>query len=154
MHRELGGTMSALQWMVNAYTIVFASLVLTCGAMGDRYGARRLYQFGLTLFTAMSLACALSPSVAFLIVFRMAQGLGAADDAACLARPAEPAVPGPACARTGRVVLGLDREPRLCGGPGPWRRIHGRLRMAEHLSPQRADGIVALLMVHAVHRGG
>jgi DHA2 family methylenomycin A resistance protein-like MFS transporter len=78
MHREFGGTMSALQWIVNAYTIVFASLVLTCGALGDRYGAKRLYQLSLTLFTAMSLACALSPGVAFLIVFRMAQGLGAA----------------------------------------------------------------------------
>jgi len=78
IHREFGGTISALQWIVSAYTIVFASLVLTCGAMGDRYGARRLYQLGLALFTAMSLACALSPSVAFLIAFRMAQGLGAA----------------------------------------------------------------------------
>jgi DHA2 family methylenomycin A resistance protein-like MFS transporter len=78
MHREFGATMSALQWIVNAYTIVFASLVLTCGAMGDRYGAKRLYQLGLALFTGMSLACALSPSVAFLVAFRMAQGLGAA----------------------------------------------------------------------------
>ena len=78
MHREFGGTISALQWIVSAYTIVFASLVLTCGALGDRYGAKHLYQLGLTLFTAMSLACALSPSVGFLILFRMAQGLGAA----------------------------------------------------------------------------
>src|SRR5262245_9676752 len=78
MHREFGGTISALQWIVNAYTIVFASLVLTCGALGDRYGAKHLYQLGLALFTSMSLACALSPSVALLIVFRMAQGLGAA----------------------------------------------------------------------------
>jgi MFS transporter, DHA2 family, methylenomycin A resistance protein len=78
MHREFGGTMSGLQWIVNAYTIVFASLVLTCGALGDRYGAKRLYQLGLTLFTAMSLGCALSPTVAFLVFFRMVQGLGAA----------------------------------------------------------------------------
>jgi len=78
MHREFGGAMSELQWIVNAYTIVFASLVLTCGALGDRYGAKRLYQLGLGMFTAMSLACALSPSVAFLIVARMVQGLGAA----------------------------------------------------------------------------
>jgi|KBSSwiStaDraftv2_1062776.scaffolds.fasta_scaffold55502_2 DHA2 family methylenomycin A resistance protein-like MFS transporter len=78
MHREFGGTISALQWIVSAYTIVFASLVLTCGALGDRYGARRLYQLGLTIFTVMSLACALSPNVALLIAFRMAQGLGAA----------------------------------------------------------------------------
>jgi DHA2 family methylenomycin A resistance protein-like MFS transporter len=78
MHHEFGGTISALQWIVSAYTIVFASLVLTCGTLGDRYGARRLYQLGLTIFTLMSLACALSPNVAFLIGFRMAQGLGAA----------------------------------------------------------------------------
>src|SRR3712207_5048733 len=78
MHREFGGAMSGLQWIVNAYTIVFASLVLTCGALGDRYGAKRLYQLGLGLFTAMSLACALAPSVALLVLFRMAQGLGAA----------------------------------------------------------------------------
>src|SRR5678815_6120140 len=78
MHREFGGTMSGLQWIVNAYTIVFASLVLTCGALGDRYGAKRLYQLGLGLFTAMSLTCALSPSVGFLVVMRMGQGLGAA----------------------------------------------------------------------------
>jgi DHA2 family methylenomycin A resistance protein-like MFS transporter len=78
IHREFGGAMSGMQWIVNAYTIVFASLVLTCGALGDRYGAKRLYQLGLGLFTAMSLACALSPNVAFLIVMRMVQGLGAA----------------------------------------------------------------------------
>ena len=78
IHREFGGAMSGLQWIVNAYTIVFASLVLTCGALGDRYGAKRLYQLGLGIFTAMSLSCALAPSVGFLVVFRMAQGLGAA----------------------------------------------------------------------------
>jgi DHA2 family methylenomycin A resistance protein-like MFS transporter len=78
IHREFGGAMSGMQWIVNAYTIVFASLVLTCGALGDRYGAKRLYQLGLGLFTAMSLLCALSPSVGFLIVMRMVQGLGAA----------------------------------------------------------------------------
>jgi DHA2 family methylenomycin A resistance protein-like MFS transporter len=78
MHREFGGAMSGLQWIVNAYTIVFASLVLTCGAIGDRYGAKRLYQLGLGVFTVMSLACALSSGVGVLIAFRMAQGLGAA----------------------------------------------------------------------------
>ena len=78
MHREFGGPMSGLQWIVNAYTIVFASFVLTCGALGDRYGAKRLYQLGLGLFTAMSLGCALAPSVGVLIALRMLQGLGAA----------------------------------------------------------------------------
>ena len=78
MHREFGGAMSGLQWIVNAYSIVFASLVLASGALGDRYGAKRLYQLGLGLFTAMSLSCAMSPTVGFLIAMRMVQGLGAA----------------------------------------------------------------------------
>jgi DHA2 family methylenomycin A resistance protein-like MFS transporter len=78
MHRELGGSISGLQWIVNAYTIVFASLVLACGALGDRYGAKRLYMLGLGVFTAMSLGCALAPSVAWLVALRGVQGLGAA----------------------------------------------------------------------------
>lgn len=78
MEREFGGSISALQWVVNSYTIVFASLLLTCGALGDRFGVRRLYQLGLGLFTGMSLLCALSPGVRFLIAMRILQGLGAA----------------------------------------------------------------------------
>src|SRR5262249_38993976 len=78
MERDFGTTLSGLQWVVNAYTIVFASLVLTAGAVGDRFGARRLYQIGLTLFTGASLLCALAPNVAALIGLRMVQGVGAA----------------------------------------------------------------------------
>src|SRR6185503_15550261 len=61
IERELGSTISGLQWIVNSYTIVFASLVLSAGALGDRYGAKRLYQIGLFIFTVMTLFCALSP---------------------------------------------------------------------------------------------
>jgi MFS transporter, DHA2 family, methylenomycin A resistance protein len=78
MQREFGEGISGLQWVVNSYTIVFASFLLTCGAMGDRFGARLFYQIGLTLFTGMSLLCALSPGVDFLIAVRVLQGLGAA----------------------------------------------------------------------------
>jgi len=78
MHHEFGGSMSSLQWIVSAYTIVFASLVLASGALGDRYGAKRLYQLGLGLFTTMSLGCAFAPNVRWLVVLRMVQGLGAA----------------------------------------------------------------------------
>jgi DHA2 family methylenomycin A resistance protein-like MFS transporter len=152
MHREFGGTMSALQWIVNAYTIVFASLVLTCGAMGDRYGAKRLYQLGLALFTTMSLACALSPSVAFLIAFRMAQGLGAA-----MMLPASLALlsqlyPDPhARARAvsfwaSIVSLGFAAGPALGGvftSYFGWRSI---------FLLNVPTGIVALLMVHSFIR--
>ena len=78
MERDFGSTISGLQWVVNSYTIVFASLVLTAGAVGDRFGAKRLYQIGLALFTSMSLLCAMAPNVATLIGLRMIQGVGAA----------------------------------------------------------------------------
>ena len=78
MEREFGSGISGLQWVVNSYTIVFASLVLTAGAIGDRFGAKRLYQFGLALFSTMSLLCGLAPSVGALVGFRMLQGIGAA----------------------------------------------------------------------------
>ena len=78
MQREFGGTVSGLQWVVNSYTVVFAGFLLTCGALGDRFGARLFYLIGLLLFTGMSLLCALSPGVGFLIGVRMLQGLGAA----------------------------------------------------------------------------
>ncbi|HLX72844.1 MAG TPA: MFS transporter [Verrucomicrobiae bacterium] len=78
MQREFGSSVTRLQWVVNSYTMVFASLLLTCGAIGDRFGPRRFYQLGLMLFTGMSLMCALSPGVNFLIGMRVLQGLGAA----------------------------------------------------------------------------
>lgn len=78
MERDLGSTISGLQWVVNSYTIAFASLVLSAGAAGDRFGAKRLYQLGLALFTTMSLLCGLAPGVFALIGLRMLQGVGAA----------------------------------------------------------------------------
>lgn len=78
MQKEFGSSVTRLQWVVNSYTMVFASLLLTCGAVGDRFGSRRFYQIGLMLFTGMSLLCALSPGVNFLITMRVLQGLGAA----------------------------------------------------------------------------
>lgn len=78
MEREFGGAINGLQWVVNSYTLVFASLLLICGAFGDRIGARRLYQSGLALFTVMSLLCALSPGIGYLTAMRVLQGLGAA----------------------------------------------------------------------------
>jgi MFS transporter, DHA2 family, methylenomycin A resistance protein len=78
IQREFGGTITGLQWIVNSYTMVFASLLLTCGALGDRAGARLFYQIGLALFTVMSFLCALAPAAGFLIAMRILQGLGAA----------------------------------------------------------------------------
>ncbi|MET3334396.1 MULTISPECIES: MFS transporter [Bradyrhizobium] len=78
MGRTLGGGVAELQWVVSAYTIAFAAFILTAGALGDRIGAKRVFMAGFAIFTAASLACALSPNAAVLIGARLVQGLAAA----------------------------------------------------------------------------
>jgi MFS transporter, DHA2 family, methylenomycin A resistance protein len=75
---SLGGGVSELQWVVSTYTIAFAALILTAGALGDRMGAKKIFVAGFSIFTAASLACALAPTSAVLIAARAAQGIGAA----------------------------------------------------------------------------
>ena len=74
---SLGGGISALQWVVNAYTVVFASLILTSGALGDRLGAKRLFIGGFIVFVTGSMACGAAPSLLILIGARAVQGIGA-----------------------------------------------------------------------------
>ncbi|MFC9998934.1 MFS transporter [Nocardia sp. NPDC127526] len=75
---ELGASLADLQWFVNAYTLSFASLLLTASAIGDRLGRRRVFLFGIALFTAASAACAMVTEPWMLIAGRAAQGFGAA----------------------------------------------------------------------------
>src|ERR1700761_1912451 len=74
----LGSGVSGMQWVVSAYTIVFAAFILTAGALGDRLGAKCIFMSGFAIFTAASLACALAPTATILIMARAAQGIGAA----------------------------------------------------------------------------
>ncbi len=76
IHRSLHASFSGLQWTIDAYTLVLASLLLLSGSMADRIGRRRVFQIGLVLFSAGSLACALAPSLDFLIAFRVVQAIG------------------------------------------------------------------------------
>jgi DHA2 family methylenomycin A resistance protein-like MFS transporter len=78
MGKTLGGGVAELQWVVSAYTIAFAAFILTSGALGDRIGAKRIFMAGFAIFTAASLACALSPNAIVLIGARLVQGLAAA----------------------------------------------------------------------------
>ncbi|MFJ4523634.1 MFS transporter [Streptomyces sp. NPDC088810] len=66
-----------LEWTVDAYTIVLAGLLISSGALADRFGRRRVFQWGLTVFGVASLACALAPSVGALVAARAVQGIGA-----------------------------------------------------------------------------
>ena len=74
----LGGNVSALQWIVDAYTLAFASFLLTAGTAGDRYGNKAVFGAGFILFTLASVFCGTASSLAALIAARVLQGLGAA----------------------------------------------------------------------------
>jgi EmrB/QacA subfamily drug resistance transporter len=77
IEHDLHAQIAQLQWIVDAYTLVVASLLMLAGAASDRYGRRRVFQIGLAVFTTGSLLCSLAPNVAWLIGFRALQGLGA-----------------------------------------------------------------------------
>jgi EmrB/QacA subfamily drug resistance transporter len=74
----LHASLQGLEWTVNAYNLAFACLLLTGAALGDRFGRRRMYTFGLCLFTCASAAAALSPDALALVAARAVQGAGAA----------------------------------------------------------------------------
>jgi EmrB/QacA subfamily drug resistance transporter len=76
IRRDLGSSLSGLQWVIDAYTLVLASLLMLGGSTGDRIGRRRTFQMGLTLFGVGSLLCSLAPSTGWLIAFRAVQAVG------------------------------------------------------------------------------
>src|SRR6202012_1110354 len=73
--RELGAGMSELQWVLNAYLLALASLILLGGSLGDRFGRVRVFLIGIAVFTVASGFCAASPSVDFLVGARLVQGV-------------------------------------------------------------------------------
>lgn len=75
---DLGASVAGLQWIVDAYTLAFAVLMLSGGALGDRFGARRMFAAGIAIFTVASLGCALATQPAMLVAARACQGVGAA----------------------------------------------------------------------------
>src|SRR5262249_60324295 len=94
---DLDASLAAMQWVVNAYTLCMSALLLVGGAAADRFGRRRLFVLGLSLFALASLACGLAPSAAVLVAARAAQGAG-------------PAPPG--AGRLGPLGRGLCRHPQ------------------------------------------
>lgn len=115
--RHLGGGTAALQWIVNAYTVVLAGLVLTGGALGDRFGARRVYLAGLAVFTAASVLCSAAGGTGVLLAARALQGVGAA-----LLLPTSVALitlgfPGAAARSRALGVWGAVAGVAFAGGP-------------------------------------
>jgi EmrB/QacA subfamily drug resistance transporter len=78
IERDLHMSISSLEWVVTAYALTFAALLITGGKLGDYYGRRKMFTFGLAIFTLASLACGFAPNAGFLIGMRAVQGVGSA----------------------------------------------------------------------------
>ena len=78
IQKDLGTSIAGLSWVIDGYTLAFASTLLLAGGLGDRLGARRVFASGLVLFTVASLLCGVAPTIGLLVAARMLQGLGAA----------------------------------------------------------------------------
>ena len=78
IQRSLGASLGSLEWVLNAYILAFAVLMLTAAALGERYGRRRVFTAGVVLFTVSSAAGALAPNAGTLIAARAIEGIGGA----------------------------------------------------------------------------
>jgi EmrB/QacA subfamily drug resistance transporter len=76
IQRDLHASVSGLQWTIDAYTLVLASLLMLSGSIADRVGRRRIFQLGLVLFTLASALCSAAPSLGWLVAFRALQAVG------------------------------------------------------------------------------
>src|SRR4051812_49893901 len=110
IERDLGADFSDLQWVIDAYALTLAGVLLAAGSLADKAGRRLVFMLGLAVFTASSLACGLAPDPLFLHVSRAAQGIGGGGVFGTPPAPVAPEVPG-----GGRAA-----PLRLLGaGPGP-----------------------------------
>ncbi|MGB1224576.1 MAG: MFS transporter, partial [Mycobacterium sp.] len=73
---DLSATPTQMQWVIDVYTLVLASLLLLSGATADRFGRRRTFQVGLSIFAVASLLCSLAPNIETLIAARLLQAIG------------------------------------------------------------------------------
>ena len=139
IEEDLGASFTDLQWVIDAYTLSLAALVLTAGVLADRLGRRRVFAAGLGIFTVASLLAGLAPDPTFLNIARALQGVGGADHVRRLARPDRPGVQARPRARHGDGRL--RRDDRRGGGHRPARRRRARrgARLGVDLLPERAD---------------
>ena len=78
LQKELHADGAQLLWIVNAYLLTLASLILLGGSLGDHYGRKRIFTLGIVIFALASLACGLAPTIGFLLIMRVIQGIGGA----------------------------------------------------------------------------
>jgi len=103
IRKDLGGGISGLQWVVDGYTLMFAGLLLTSGALADRVGARRSFGWGIGMFVTASFGCGVAPTMGVLVLARFVQG-----SAAAVMMPASMAL-------IGQAYPDADRKARAVG---------------------------------------
>ena len=126
--RDLGASTASLQWILNGYLLTLASLILLGGSLGDRHGRRRIFVYGVGLFTAASLLCAIAPTAEFLIAARLVQGIGGAlltpGSLAMIEASFRPGI-GPERSARGRVSAASPRRSARCSAATWSRRCRG-----------------------------
>src|SRR5580698_10844465 len=78
LQNSLRASIADVQWVVESYALMLAALLLVGGSLGDMFGRRKIYVFGVAVFAAASAACGMAPNIQFLIWARSIQGIGAA----------------------------------------------------------------------------
>jgi EmrB/QacA subfamily drug resistance transporter len=120
MQRSLHASFADLEWVISAYAVSLAALLLTQGTLADRFGRKRIFVFGLAIFTLSSFACGLANSATFLIVGRAVQGVGGAamfaTSLALIGQDFRGAERGTAIAAWGATVGGAVAVGPLAGG--------------------------------------
>jgi EmrB/QacA subfamily drug resistance transporter len=151
MQRQLGITVNLAQWVVEAYSLFLASLVLVGGALGDHLGRKRVFSAGVVLFAAASTACGLAPSAIPLIVARAVQGVGAA-----LLVPGSLSLISAAYGEAGRgAAIGTwSAFSAITSAIGPltggWVVAHGSWRWVFFFNVPMAAVVIALARRHVV----
>src|SRR3954453_18101178 len=142
IRRDLGASIEALEWTVNAYTLSFAVFLLTGAALGDRFGRRRMFAIGLGIFTLASAMAALAPTIEVLVAARAIQGLGGAIIAPLTLTILSAAVPAE------KRGLALGAWGGGGGLGGPLRPLGGGGRLAGALGPLVGGAVVSGLSWH------
>jgi EmrB/QacA subfamily drug resistance transporter len=145
LQREFGATMVGVQWVVEAYALFLASLVLVGGSLGDLYGRRRIFALGISIFAVASVACGLARNINELILARAIQGIGGA-----LLVPGSLAIIGASFPENerGRAIGAWSGMSAITGAAGPviggWLIEHASWRWAFLLNLPLAAATLAI----------
>jgi EmrB/QacA subfamily drug resistance transporter len=155
LQREFGATLVGVQWVVEAYALFVASLVLVGGSLGDLYGRRRVFALGIAIFAVASVACGLASDINELILARVAQGIGAA-----LLIPGSLAIIGASFPENerGRAIGAWSGMSAITGAAGPviggWLIEHASWRWAFFLNLPLAAVTLAITFWHVPENRG